>query len=248
MKFFLATILFFFTFSLLIISSRVFLGQAELASFVSSEDLKRISSSICVHLFYGKLEIGSGTLIEKKQGAYLVLTNAHVVRGFEPISIQTPDGKKHKAQVLITPGIEHIDIALLQFDSKNSYQIASWEKNPHIQKGEPVLAAGFAVEKGLIFSTGKISFLPDKILKDGYQIGYTSDIKQGMSGGPILSAVSGKLIAINGKSAFPITNNGYVYEDGSIPSAELIENMRATSWGIPVQNFIGVLVQSPKFK
>lgn len=234
---------------ILSITIRIFVIQpknethAQLSQFLSEEELKKITSSICVQIFYRAREIGSGTLIGKKGGNYLVLTNAHVVRGVDSISIKTPDGKNHAAEVLKKPRFDQRDIALLRFNSDNSYQIASLEETTSIREGYEVLAAGFTPEKGLILSTGKISLIPDKILKEGYQIGYTSEVEQGMSGGPILNAASGKLIGINGKSAFPITDNGYVYEDGSTPSADLIEKMRASSWGIPVQNFIDVMAQ-----
>ena len=48
------------------------------------------------------------------------------------------------------------------------------------------------------FTTGEVSLLPEKSLSQGYRLGYTNDIKVGMSGGPIFNDL-GLLIGINGQ-------------------------------------------------
>ncbi|MFM6080509.1 MAG: serine protease, partial [Dolichospermum sp.] len=87
----------------------------------------------------------------------------------------------------------------------------------------PVIAAGYALsEDKLVLTTGEVQrIISQPSLKDGYEIGYktknTSDIQQGMSGGPIISN-TGNLIGINGISSYPLINSAYVYTNGKIPT------------------------------
>lgn len=45
-----------------------------------------------------------------------------------------------------------------------------------------------------------------------------------MSGGPIVNSQR-LLVGINGRVAHPILNTGYIYQDGSLPTREEIEQM-----------------------
>ncbi|MGB3208718.1 MAG: tetratricopeptide repeat protein [Crinalium sp.] len=185
---------------------------------------------------------GSGTLIAKQGQTYLVLTNAHVVTG-DNYRIQTPDGKTYPAQVVPNVSFPNSDLSLLQFRSSQNYQIATLvsEKFLQVEEDEPVLAVGFdSATEELVTATGKIQLLAEKPLKQGYQIGYTNNIVQGMSGGAILNA-AGEVIGVNGRAAFPILNSGYVYQDNSPLSPEVIKEVRAVSWGIPIQTFLAQL-------
>ncbi len=75
--------------------------------------------------------------------------------------------------------------------------------------------------------------LPHQVLSEGYQLGYTNEIKSGMSGGPVLNQ-QGKLIGINGRSKFPLSGvKAFQYMDGTYPSVELVQQMQTLSWGIP---------------
>ncbi len=97
---------------------------------------------------------------------------------------------------------------------------------------------GYSAETGeLAIKEGTIDRIPNQPLKEGYQIGYTSDIVAGMSGGAILN-IFGDLIGINGKSAFPILNTGYVYQDGTTITAEEIEQLRQLSWGLSLNRLL----------
>ena len=46
------------------------------------------------------------------------------------------------------------------------------------------------------------------------------------------------MIGINGKSAFPILNTGYEYQDGTTPTAEEIEQLRQLSWGLSLNRLL----------
>jgi hypothetical protein len=91
--------------------------------------------------------------------------------------------------------------------------------------------AGYVAETGQYRTTkGTLEQVSDRPLREGYSVGYSGDIVQGMSGGGIF--VDGELIGINGRSANPILSN-YIYEDGTKPTDAEIQQMRAVNWGIP---------------
>ncbi|WP_051503185.1 MULTISPECIES: trypsin-like peptidase domain-containing protein [Nostocales] len=205
-----------------------------LAGEFSEKQLETIASRITVKVI-GDNNGGSGTLLAKKGNTYLVLTNSHVVKGVNSINIKTVDGKTHTAKIVPNTKFEKFDLALLQFQTNEIYcprdieDVANFLPNTTMS----VTAAGFSGENGkIVFSHGKIQKISQP-LKEGYQIGYTSNIEQGMSGGPIIHS-SGMLIGINGRGAYPILNSGYVYQNGSRPSESEIQEMRKLSWGIPI--------------
>ncbi|MDJ0589141.1 MAG: serine protease [Pleurocapsa sp. MO_226.B13] len=181
---------------------------------------------------------GSGVIIAQQDNTYLILTNNHVLRGGDTFTIHTYDGVTHQASP-VANGIEtDDDLALLQFSSENSYQTATINSAATPRVEQTILAVGYSAETGeLVTQEGTINQLSSKALKDGYQIGYTSNIVQGMSGGAILNT-DGEVIGINGKSAFPIVNTGYVYQDGTQPTPEEIEQLRQLSWGLSLNNFL----------
>ena len=81
---------------------------------------------------------------------------------------------------------------------------------------------------------GFVSVLLPKSLPQGYSLGYTNEVKIGMSGGPIFNA-KGFLVKINGRGKYRDPNFGvYAFEDGNEPTAELLEKMVKSSWGIPI--------------
>ncbi|MBD2777460.1 tetratricopeptide repeat protein [Iningainema tapete] len=201
----------------------------------SEKQLQTLASRITVRVI-GDHNGGSGTILAKQGNTYLVVTNSHVIRGVNSVSLQTADGKTYPAQIVPQTNFEKFDLALLKFQTNQNYclprEIANFTPNIDM----PVVAAGFSAEKGhVVFWSGKIK--KTTRTKEGYEIGYTSNIEQGMSGGPILNT-QGTLLGINGRSAYPILNTGYVYPNGSRPTSEEIKEMRSLSWGIPTSTFL----------
>ncbi|NJO62094.1 MAG: serine protease [Richelia sp. RM2_1_2] len=202
---------------------------------LSEKQLQSLASKITVKVT-GDNNGGSGTLLGKQGNSYLVLTNAHVVRGVNSISLQTADGKTYPAEIVKQTNFEKSDLALLKFQSSSNYCVVEVGEVP--DKDMPVLAAGFSGEKGeIVFRTGQVKQVLGQTLKEGYQIGYSSDIEQGMSGGPIINSL-GMIVGVNGRGAYPILNSGYVYQNGSRPSEAEIQEMRKLSWGIPASTFL----------
>ncbi len=182
---------------------------------------------------------GSGVIFAKKDNTYLVLSSGHVIRDSKSITIQTVDKTNHQASLI--PINQDLDLALLEFTSENDYEIASLNYTDFPRTEEKILAGGYSAEtRELVNIESKITQIPDKKLKLGYQIGFTGDLVSGMSGGAIVIAdeYGGDLIGINGIGRYPILNTGYTYQDGTNPSPAEIESMRELSWGIPIYTLL----------
>ncbi len=202
----------------------------------SPQQLQTLASRITMKVI-GDNNGGSGTIIGKRGNKYLLVTNSHVIQGVNSIRVEAFDGKNYPAQVVPNNNFEKFDLALLEFQTSQNYclpDIADFIPNQEME----VLAAGFSGKKGkIMFRKGKINLISQSPLKGGYSIGYTSDIDQGMSGGAIINT-QGTLIGINGRTAYPILNTGYIYQNGSKPNQEEIQQFRKLSWGVPIRTFL----------
>ncbi|REJ49974.1 MAG: tetratricopeptide repeat protein [Microcystis aeruginosa TA09] len=178
---------------------------------------------------------GSGIIIGKKGSIYLVLTNAHVTRGATTLQIQTHDGQTRTASIAPNSLLKDKDLALVEFSDTRDYPIAKIRAiSPDAELD--ITVTGYSAETGQYTTdNGKIEQTSDRPLQEGYSVGYSGDIVQGMSGGGIF--VEGELIGINGRSAHPILSN-YTYEDGTKPTDTEIQQMRAVNWGISINTLL----------
>jgi S1-C subfamily serine protease len=221
-------------------------------------DLYNLAQQITVRIFADQ-SVGSGVIIRRSGQTYTLITNAHVIGTVagdtanatlhERISILTADGQRHSAQPMSSRQWQHLDLAVLQFNSSQSYPVVEVKTGQRLQVGETVIAAGFPNwqltttnqltdtrpwgNQAFQLTQGRIGMLPSQVLAEGYQLGYTNEIKSGMSGGPVLNQ-QGQLIGINGRSKFPLSGvKAFQYMDGTYPSTEQVEQMQTLSWGIP---------------
>ncbi len=194
--------------------------------------------------------LGSGIILQHRGDRYTVLTNQHVLRaGEKPYRIQAPDGKIYQAQIRLKATSQPYDLALLEFIAPNhtNYQTANIGNSVNLQVGEPIFAAGFPYESvrldltphapmltGFTLNRGRIAIVLDKSLEEGYQIGYTNDVKKGMSGGPLLNS-KGEVVGINGKHAYPLWDAPDFYADGSQPCSPLQDLITRSSLAIPIE-------------
>jgi tetratricopeptide (TPR) repeat protein len=211
-------------------------GIAKIAQDLSEKDFAKIvrESTVRIEIDQNK---GSGTLISKRGNTYLILTNRHVVRGAQSIRIRTFEGQTYPARVVPNAFTSQQDLALLEITSSKTYaipEIASY--SPRVESD--TLAAGYEASSGQFRSSnGKVRQVPAQALKEGYQLGYSGKVVQGMSGGPVFDAADYKLIGINGRTDFPVVSS-YVYEDGSKPSAAEVQQMRQANWSIPIRTVL----------
>ncbi|MDB9545935.1 tetratricopeptide repeat-containing serine protease family protein [Dolichospermum circinale] len=210
----------------------------ESGEYDSPQKLQTLAKQITVRVI-GDNNSGSGTILAKKGNSYLVVTNSHVLLGVNKVQIKTPDNQIYSAQILPNTNFGKLDLAVLQFTSNQNYclpkEIASFD----INTDTPVIAAGYSSSKGeMLFRTGTVKqIISQPSLKAGYEIGYTSDIEQGMSGGPIISNL-GYLLGINGISSYPLSNTAYIYTNGKRPTNPEIQEFRKLSWGIPIKTVL----------
>jgi len=178
---------------------------------------------------------GSGIIIGKKGSIYLVLTNAHVIRGAKTLQIQTHDGQTRTASIAPNSLLEDKDLALVEFSDTRNYPIAKIRAiSPDAELD--ITVTGYSAETGQYTTdNGKIEQTSDRPLREGYSVGYSGEIVQGMSGGGIF--FEDELIGLNGRSAHPILSN-YIYEDGTKPTDAEIQQMRAVNWGISINTLL----------
>ncbi|WP_310484668.1 trypsin-like peptidase domain-containing protein, partial [Chamaesiphon sp. VAR_48_metabat_403] len=149
------------------------LQQLDEAEKQASTKVNRIAKDITVRITSAN-NGGSGVLIAKKGNTYLVLTNAHVTRRAAQFEIQSPDGQKYTAKQIDGGFDRKYDLALLEFTSSKSYQLANLS-NPGILKvnDRNIYSVGFPFDsKALRISPGAITQLSDIPFDNGTQIGY----------------------------------------------------------------------------
>ena len=209
----------------------------------STQAFKNCAKEITVKVLIGPIW-GTGVVIKQKvvgrDNIYTVITNAHVVRQLNPpYKIETSNGERYEAKLL--GKYDYPDLALLEFKSTKKYPIASLYPAfslASLPKEEEVFATGYPIDKskGFVVTKGKISVLLPQAMSDGYQIGFSADIEQGMSGGALLNR-EGKLVGIIGKSSYPGVGfpNAYKFDNNFTPTLFPQELMENSSWAIPIE-------------
>ncbi|WP_427162720.1 S1 family peptidase [Aliinostoc sp. HNIBRCY26] len=221
--------------------------RVERPNRLSVEQLQKLAQTITVKITTSEL-LGSGTLLQRQGQIYTVITNAHVLRAAKsPYQIQTPDGRVYQATVLQIADLQQDDLAVLQFRSPDIvYPIANLPDKSRLRVGDEVFVGGFianlATQKQstptktqFIFTSGKVTLLLDKALEQGYQIGYTNDVRKGMSGAPLLN-IHGEVVGINSLHKDPLWETPAVYQDGSQPEPHLQELITRSSMAVPVKS------------
>jgi tetratricopeptide (TPR) repeat protein/S1-C subfamily serine protease len=200
----------------------------------STQQMKELAKAFTVRVFAGQ-QRGSGVILAKSGQRYTVVTNAHVIDRGKPYRIQTSDGKTYRA-VLKSKGdtFKGNDLAVLEFSAAANYQVAQWEDSGEIKRAERLFAVGFPEgENQLLVSTGQVSLMAEKALLGGYRIGFSNETQQGMSGGALLNE-QGKVIGILGQGNQAILERAYTYQDGSKPTAKVLQQMRESSFAVPI--------------
>ncbi|MEH2242265.1 tetratricopeptide repeat protein [Nostoc sp.] len=207
---------------------------------LSATQIRQLAQAVTVKVLSNN-KGGSGVLISKQGQTYTIITNAHVISNKGTYHIQTPEGKTYTATVINQGNsLKGNDLAVLQFQSQENYQIIALAINSNLAENQEVFAAGFPDDsKEIVITNGKISLLSEQPLVGGYQIGYTNEIRQGMSGGALLNQ-SGQLIGINGLLNNAILNEAYFYQNGTKPSAEQLQQLRKLSFAVPIQTLAKV--------
>ncbi|MEL6494714.1 MAG: serine protease [Cyanobacteria bacterium J06623_7] len=218
----------------------------------------RTASAISVRILDQDF-LGSGFIVQQSDQDYLVITNQHVLRAGEaPYTVETVDGKTYSAKVVTDMSAldYQYDLAVLKFTADIPYQTAKVGNSFNLDVGDRVFAAGFPYQdslsatpdlfpasrldrQALALKSGRVAIVLDRALEEGYQIGYTNDVKKGMSGGALFNDRA-EVVGVNGKHAYPLWESPEIYQDGSEPCSALQELITRSSLAIPIEKSIEV--------
>jgi tetratricopeptide (TPR) repeat protein len=175
-------------------------------------------------------DLGTGVIVAKQESTYSVLTCWHTVRQPGDYFITTSDNKKYRVAKITH--LEPHDLAMIDFNSEETYAMAEIGDSDQLLIGEVVHFAGYPAEqitdRGRAYrffsSYGLSGFLspeniPDEFKDSGYRLIITGPAFPGVSGGPILNR-RGDLIGIYGRAE----------TDGTTGEASL--------YGIPIDIYV----------
>ncbi|MCM1985390.1 serine protease [Lyngbya confervoides] len=207
------------------------------AHAVSDARINAIAQKITVRIQH-PTSSGSGILIQRQGNQYTLLTAAHVLAEPGPYQVVTPDGKSHRLTPDSIQSHSQADLAIAQFQSADSYEIAVISQAP-LTEGSSVFVAGFPATTAAItepvysFTDGKLMAQAKTALADGYGLIYNNQTLPGMSGGPVLNQ-EGQLIGIHGRADASINP-----QDESLNPGIFVKS--GANLGLPVQLVYGLL-------
>lgn len=141
--------------------------------------------------------VGSGVLVRRDADRYFVLTNLHVVRDKERITVTLRDGRSLAAEIVGAD--DRIDLAMLAVRTPADLPLARLGDSGGVRTGDLVLAVGSPFGLDATLTLGIVS----AVGRSGLQVGNISDFIQtdasmnpGNSGGPLVD-ISGRVVGIN---------------------------------------------------
>ena len=157
----------------------------------SSKELTQKSKPGVVMISAGKTT-GSGFVVRHIRNQTLILTNSHVIKGANNITVEWPDGNTDSALVVLDGGATTTlnDLALLKVSGKEG-KVLPLKKGQAIVGGE-VIAIGAPEGLSFTLTKGVVSSLRDS----GRIIQTDTAINPGSSGGPLINQ-SGCVIGVN---------------------------------------------------
>ncbi len=188
--------------------------------------------------------LGSGVIVQPDG---LVVTNAHVIKGAEEITVVLNDGREFDAKLALID--EPSDLALLRVNAKGeSLPHAALKPSESLEVGDLVLAIGNPFGVGQTVTSGIVSALAQSSLDINdfnFFIQTDAAINPGNSGGPLV-ALDGGVVGIN--SAIYSRSGGSLGIGFAIPSEMVATVLAAEKSGQAGQNgvtrpWLGVTAQ-----
>lgn len=184
---------------------------AQIAQTLAPEEVNLRAKQIIVRIDGASL--GSGSLIDRSDNIYTVLTNWHVVQGTGDYTIQTVDGRKHQIDPDSIKRLPGLDLAVVKFASQQNYQIAELGDSSNLTEGQNVYFAGYPGELRQednryyrFFTANLVGILP-KSTENGYSLIYSGEAFPGMSGGPVFNK-NGLMIGVHGEANIHAVSGG----------------------------------------
>ncbi len=154
----------------------------------------------------GAVGLGSGVIFAQAGNQVRIVTNNHVVEGFQQLDVITITGERRKATLV---GRDQItDLAVLEIDGSGIKQVAEFGDSDALKPGETALAVGNPLGLGYAptVTRGIISWpkrtIPVSLGREGEfdwemeVIQTDAAINQGNSGGALVN-LDGKVVGIN---------------------------------------------------
>ena len=146
-------------------------------------------------------ETGTGTIIERNNDTYTVLTCWHVMDTPGNYQVTTADGNTH--QVTTVENLPDIDLAVITFSTSNTYPIADLGDSTKATSGLDAYVVGYpdpfpGVPERQYFTDSTEIQSRLKTGEKGYQIIHDGSFTPGSSGGGIFDREA-RLIGINGQ-------------------------------------------------
>ncbi len=186
--------------------------------------------------------LGSGVIVDSSG---LIVTNSHVVREAEEITVVLNDGREFDATVALVD--QPSDLALVRVETKGeTLPAASLKPSESLEVGDMVLAIGNPFGVGQTVTSGIVSALARSSLNISdfnFFIQTDAAINPGNSGGPLVS-MDGGVIGIN--SAIYSRDGGSLGIGFAIPSemvASVIAAEKSGGKGV-VRPWLGVTAQA----
>ncbi len=223
--------------------SSIFLGVAALVSApfqvaqaLSAPEISTIAEAITVRI-EGQ-NPGSGVLIKQQGDVYTVLTAKHVVATEDEYEVVTPDQQRYLLDYQRVQKFPEVDLALVEFTSSKSYQVADLGDSGEVKSGMSVYVSGFPRPTAAItepirnFTPGSVTANANRPLDAGYALVYTNTTLPGMSGGPVLDE-QGKLVGIHGRAD----------AEQQVQQTETVYVKTGFNLGIPIKTFLNSVEQ-----
>ncbi|NJN24096.1 MAG: trypsin-like peptidase domain-containing protein [Acaryochloridaceae cyanobacterium RL_2_7] len=220
-------------FSSFLFSALMLMSRAETSEALSAPQVSQIAESITVRI--DGQNPGSGVLIQQNGDTYTILTAAHVVATEDEYEIVTADETRYLLNYQRVKKLPDVDLALVQFESNQDYQVAEMGDSKDVKRGESVYVSGFPMpnraitEPILNFSPGSITAHAKRPLADGYAYVYTNKTLPGMSGGAVLNE-DGQLVGIHGRAD----------TEQTVQETETIYLKTGFNLGIPMYTFLSL--------
>ncbi len=181
--------------------------------------------------------LGSGFIID---ASGIILTNAHVVKDAESITVRLQDKRELPAKVLGMD--ERTDVAVLKIEA-SGLPVARLGNSDQVEVGEWVLAIGSPFGLDFTATQGIVSALARNLPDDTYVPFIQTDaaVNPGNSGGPLFNT-KGEVIGIN--SQIYSRSGGYMGLSFAIPIntvTQVADQLRMG--GKVVRGWLGVMIQ-----